>query len=525
MGRRERNNAKKVEYLTKAIQQKPTRAAFYMRGWAYEGMNRLNKALQDFDRALEAPDHPNPNYKVAKTYVHSSLCYAYYRSGKYEQSIQHGDKSLALFNQNPMALRFRGWSHLHEENYEQAEQDFDRYVALKPEDPHRYFQRSILYNKQGSYDKALEDINQAMELADNTNNNYREQKALILTNLDRADEAEMIIKDIVKFKQDDPISLANIGSFYVRNQDYKTGLKYYNKAIELHEEKIENNPGYSQEHEQDLYQIYLSRGDAYMGMQEYPKALSSYNNAQSVRSDHHLVHCKIGAVQSQQRNFEAAVRAYEKCFKIKPDFQQGWINLGFAYGELEKPKMSIRTYERALKIDNVNSRGLLYNNLGFTHLELDHYDKAKKYLKKAIEADPTIPMSHISLGEYFIEVEQYEQAIEKFNYALEMPYRNPRETLTAYYKRGLAYLEQGDLQQAIQDLETAVDVELGHVEKTLVQATETLARAYLENGELCKARNTVKRAEDLDYETEFKHTEKTKEYMKRILAKDQTPCD
>lgn len=524
MGLRERQPTKQIEYFTKALNERKSKKAYYHRAWAYIAQNQVNNAMRDLLAGLEAPQHPNRQYAVANTFINSDLCYLYYLIGKYDESIQYGNKALSEYPENARAHRFRGWSYMNLESYTLAKKDFDAYVALDPSEALRYYQRSILLYRMEDYAAALKDINKALELDGQSNNDYLEQKSLVLNQLGREQEAQELIQEIVDFKKDDPISMVNVGKLYARNGEQETAISYYNLAMKLYEDKLKQDPRFRDTGRDQLYEIFLSRGNAYYAQEVYQKALGDYYKAAEAKPEDHVVWYQIGAMQTDRRNFEEAINAFEKCFHINPEYPYGWINLGFAYGELDQREKAIQTYDRALRIDNVSGKGLIYNNRGFSYLEMGKYDKARRDMEAAIAEDPEIAMSHISLGEYFHEVEQYDKAIEKFNFALNMPNRSDRETMVAYYKRGLAYYKKGDLEQAIIDLEAAVHVDLEHMEASLVEAQELLGIVYYENEQLCDAQQALKKALRWDRDTRFDDAKEAALYLQKVTAKDNTPC-
>jgi tetratricopeptide (TPR) repeat protein len=523
MGTRERDPARQVEYFTKDLNARANRMGYYQRAVAYLGLNRLNAAMADLLAAREAPQHLNPQYRVDNTFINGVLCYCYFASGNYDQAIEYGNQALAEYPQNETALRFRAWSYLQKEVHELALRDLNAYVAINPSDGERYFLRAVAFYNKKDYEAALTDINKAIELKP-SEKTYKERKALILTALGRNDEAQHLIESFVEFQNDDPQSLVNVGAVYANNGDSETAIKYYDRAMELYNAKLQRDPAFRRTGQDQLYNIYINRGNARFVLKDYANALNDYTKAAEVKPTDYLVWYYIGQLQSDRRNFEEAIRAYEKCFQYNPTHPDGWINLGFSYGELHKRTEAIRTYDRALRIPNVSGRGLILNNRGYSYLEMRRFEDCRRDLEEAISVDPEIPMSHISLGEYYIEVEKYDQAIEKFNHALNMPARSDRETLVALYRRGQAYYKKREYQRAIQDLEAATRVRLEHTEETMVKAYELLGICYYETNQDCNAQQMLKKALLLNEETRFNDAVQAPLYLQKVTARNPHPC-
>lgn len=523
MGNRERDPARQVEYYTKDLNARANRMGYFQRGVAYLSLNRLNAAMADLLAAKDAPQHQNPQYRVDNTFINGVLCYCYFASGNYDKAIEYGNQAIAEHAQNETALRFRAWSYLQQDNYDLAIRDLNAYVAINPAEGERYFLRAIAYYEKGDYTAALTDIDKAIEIKPEEKS-YKERKALILTAMGRNDDAQQLIQSFVEFQNDDPQSLVNVGVVYANNGDNRTAITFYDKALELYNAKLARDPNFRRTGVDQLYNIYLNRGNSRFALQNHADALGDYSKAAELKPNDYLVWYYIGQLQSDRRNFEEAIRAYEKCFQLNPTHTDGWINLGFSYGELHKRTEAIRTYERALRVPNVVGRGLILNNRGYSYLEMRRFDECRRDLEEAISVDPEIPMSHISLGEYYIEVEKYDEAIAKFNHALNMPARSDRETLVALYRRGQSYYKKREFERAIQDLEAATRVRLEHTEETMVKAYELLGICYYETNQDCNAQQMLKKALLLDEETRFQDATQAPLYLQKITARNSHPC-
>ena len=523
MGMRERDPDKKLEYFDKAIEQDNSDIAYILRGEAYMNQGKINAAIRDLRAASDAKS--NSSFQLPEHIIPDYLARCYYRIGKYEDCISNANKAYAIKSDNLAVLEVRGLSYRALESYPLAKKDFQRMIDVKEGLPYPHYYLALTYYDLKDYNKALTEIEKAIAIEPG-NEFYKERKGLILNRLGRTEEATELLLDNVEESGDSKTrQLYNLANVFKQNGDYETAIVYFDQAIAIHEKKVKEKARYEQENKEELYDIYIGRGEA-NEFDENPKAaLRDYYEAKRIRPDHHLVYNKIGGLQSTQRNFKEATDAYERCFQIKPDYPYGWVNLGFSYGELNNRKKAVRTYNRALRVDGLTGKGLIYNNRGFSYLEMGEYDKAKTDIERAVAEDPEIAMSHISLGEYYHEVEQYDKAIAKFDHALTMENRSDRETLVGYYKRGLSKLKKGDTQGAIDDLMKSTRVKLDQVEASVVEAWETLGMAYYENDELCEARRALKKAMELNRETNFDDADEAQTYMLKISKKDASPCN
>jgi tetratricopeptide (TPR) repeat protein len=160
--------------------------------------------------------------------------------------------------------------------------------------------------------------------------------------------------------------------------------------------------------------------------------------------------------------------------------------------------------------------GLLYNNRGYGYLELKEYDKAYADLQKAIEVEPEIVMSHVSLGEYFYDRKMYDQAIEKFNQAVKMEDGTFEAYTAAFYTRGLCYLEQDMFEKAIPDFLDAIKWSPKHV-----LAHEKAGITYYKLNKLCEAYTYLKKTLDLESTVPVKVAKEAPKYMGKMT---KNPC-
>lgn len=503
---------KKIELYTKAIEQKPDNDALFERGWAYLDQNKFNLAIKDFKNAL------NFEGTKAKFDILGSLSFGYYALAKYEEALNYANQSLTLKPEHTYSLYYRGWANVELGKWEDGEKDFTTFIGLIRDNANGFYARQYVYYKRGDYQKALADIDKALAM-NPTNRKYIEAKILILNRLGQSSQVDSLLGKIVNVIQDDPLSLANIGNVFYGNNDAETALQYHNRAVELYNQKIKKDPKFAQTNKDALYNIYLSRGNAYLMLKKSREALADFVRATDVKPQEHIAWNRIGQLQTFEKNYREAVRAYERCFALNPTYEVGWVNLGFSLSELGMRQEAINVYNRALKIEKVDSRGLLLNNRGFCYLELKNLPRAYDDIKQSIENDSEIPMSHISMGEYYIEAKKYKEAIEKFNQALEMENKSAKEMEVGIYKRGLAFLLDKQPDEALKDFERVLRDNPQHI-----LANEKAGIAYYDKKEYCTARNFLLTARRLGYKNPKEAPRQAEEYIRRCQTETPKPC-
>lgn len=510
LGREETDNNKRIDLFTKAIEAgKDDAWPYYRRAWSYYSQRRYDRALKDFKTSMEKPGN------LDATYNQVGIAWVYYDQGKNELAREWVDKALqSSSNKNSSALSVDGWLKIRNKDYRGATQSFSQYIALNPNAYIGYWDRSYAYLMQEDYQNVYNDCVKGLELKAG-HEGLLERKALAMLKLGKEEEAISLIREKIDYKPDDPISLSRIGNLFYKAGDYRGAIEYHNKGIELYKKKIADDPEFVKVYNSDVYMIYMSRGDAYEALEDYPHALQDYEMATLTNDQRHEAWLEIGELQTFQNNYREAANAYEKAFTRKPDHNSGWVNLGYCYSNLGEDPKAIHTYTRGIKVDPNN--GLLYNNRGFAHLDLKHYDKAKADLEKAIAIDPSIVMSHVSLSEYYYRVGEYDNAIRKANEAMKMENGTSKAYAAVYQNRARCYMAQEKWQPATDDLLASLNYE-----PSTISAYEELGICYFNLDEKCKAYKNLKKALAMDKNNRVKECKEAALYLARLT---KNPCN
>lgn len=135
----------------------------------------------------------------------------------------------------------------------------------------------------------------------------------------------------------------NLGAYLVREKQYRLGIVYLQKAIDMVPNHSFANWGLAV---------------AYSDLEDYKKALTSVNIA-----------------------FKNIANLYKRGQGTSE--RDLWTTRGFIYHKLGESEKGIADLEKALKIDNNNA--FAYRNLGVIYHDLGNYEKSCEYLKKAKE--------------------------------------------------------------------------------------------------------------------------------------------
>ncbi len=130
-------------------------------------------------------------------------------------------------------------------------------------------------------------------------------------------------------------------------------------------------------------------------------------------------HKLLARIESKQRNFNAAVETYKKIQQLDPGDATAYFGLGQVYVNMMKWTDAIAPLERSVQMDPLNLEA--YHLIGRAYYEQRIFDKAADAYEKFLDSEPQVPgESHFELGECYMELERFPDAVRFFQRAVEI---------------------------------------------------------------------------------------------------------
>ncbi len=106
---------------------------------------------------------------------------------------------------------------------EMALEDWQREVEADPSNPDALIGLGYSYQQSGDYDRAIEMYDRALEL-DAGNPGALYNKGVALLALDRGEEAEVVLWDVLEATPDHVLAAKTLGEYYIGLKQYKSAL-------------------------------------------------------------------------------------------------------------------------------------------------------------------------------------------------------------------------------------------------------------------------------------------------------------
>ena len=226
--------------------------AYYIRGFLYVLEEDYDKAIADFDRAIELdPDNNDTIFaKLTGAPAYLLRAGAYYEKDDYDAAIADFDKVIEMDPGHSDAYYLRGEVHYFNNEDDKAIADFNRAIELKSEfAADAYYYRGNIYTFRDEYDKAIADFEKVIELD----------------------------PEYADAKFDGSYAYLLRGNVYAEEGDHDGAIADYERSIEL-------DPDHADARTEAAY-AYLLRGVGYAEEGDLDKAIADFDRAVDVSPD------------------------------------------------------------------------------------------------------------------------------------------------------------------------------------------------------------------------------------------------
>ena len=191
------------------------------------------------------------------------------------------------------------------------------------------------------------------------------------------------------------------------------------KAIELYQKAINEEPGYPDAHAELAYAYRVLAGNAFVDPAEAnPKARSSAERALQLDDRVALAHLVLAEIERDNWNWAGAESQYRRTNELNPNLAEGHEAYAIYLSILGRHEDAIAEIKRAAELDPLRLHTQV--TLGAAYYNARRFDEAIAALHKALDLDANSPVAHAWLGIVHAGRGSFGDAVTDYRRAIEL---------------------------------------------------------------------------------------------------------
>ncbi len=248
-------------------------------------------------------------------------------------------------------------------------------IHLKPDFPLAYVALAEAYETAKKYDAeiaAFDHIPESSPLWVNV----QIQKAFALNSLEKVDEAQALLENIIAADPKDIRPLDALGNILRAHERYGEAKDYYSRAVELIDKPTKQN-----------WALYYSRGVCSERLKDWPAAEADFKLALELNPEESLILNYLGySWVDQGMNLKQAMEYIRQAVQLKPDDGYYVDSLGWAYYRLGNMPAAVEHLERAVELRPDDP--IINDHLGDAYWRVGRTLEAKYQWEQALSLEP-----------------------------------------------------------------------------------------------------------------------------------------
>ena len=238
------------------------------------------------------------------------------------------------------------------------------------------------------------------------------KKADLLFELGKYEQSSICYKAALEYDNKDTYLLNRIGDNLTRLGQFGDAIKHYKKAIKL---------------EPDNEYLYNNMAIAYLNRGDFNKALDANTEALKINSQNTTVLYWRGLIYEMLNDFERALKFFDYVLRIDDTNPEVWNEKATILNMLGKSEEALLAYDKSIELclDNRLDDANMWASKGNTLLGLQRYAEAIICYDNALKTDKYNPIILNNKGVAYMELDNFNEAIECFTKVLVMYPDNP----------------------------------------------------------------------------------------------------
>jgi class 3 adenylate cyclase/tetratricopeptide (TPR) repeat protein len=315
---------------------------------------------------------------------------------------------------------------------------FNTVIDLFPDLSMARYLRGERYLADSDFENALADFNRAVELDAQFPATYL-ARGRVLIGLGDLAAAESDGSRLIELRPNHPAGYAIRAWAEAEQNDLAAASEDFNIATRPLPEDAQ------------AWDAYFVRCLALSAVKQYDRAEPDCLRVLELNPDHIISLDQLALIAFDRGDYEKGIEYTTKILGIQSDNVQALVNRGTAYRLLNRYEEADADLSRAIELDPNNA--LAYENRAIARLYMDRPDDALADANRAVELDAGQLYVRLFVARY---VGDNETAIADATRLLQL-----EESPTPYLlsSRGLSYLEIGELEQGLDDINQALEID------------------------------------------------------------------
>lgn len=423
--------------------------------------------------------------------------------GMYEDAIEIADKILESDPTHGNTYHIRGRAHFKLGKFERALEDYNKAIDIWDDRSIYYMSRFLLYRDLGKFDLGDSDLHRACELEKRDRFNDGDP------DFEKWCSGDFSIDLGGSTKTPVPTATAKVPAatatatavptviptisvsveYYRQAEDLQQDEKF-REAIEFYAKAIDADPMF--------VNAYYKRGSSLLELNQYEEAIADFDVALDL-SDYHdpSIYGKRGHAFRLLGRYEESISEYETQKQKDPTNAWPYHYIGMSFFEMGRYYQAIASWETYAerRVAEGDPRPDSYGRIGDAFMKLGIYDEAIRRFEMALEISPnngnmiakrdearglsgrSTPASRAENSadqrvDYFdlamsnFESQDYEGAIDNLTKALD-DHPDPHQV---YIMRSIVYLAKESFGDALRDIDVAINIDPNYTQQYALRA-------------------------------------------------------
>jgi len=381
-------------------------------------------------------------------------------NGEYEKAMEHFQTLESKYSKENLLYFYRGNIYLYQEEYETALTDY--LTAIKGHEDVVEINTFIglCYAGMGDDSSAAPYLEKGLA-SEEVDESVYQQCVVSYQNAKQYEKAMEIAEKYLALFPENSTPYTYIGNIFLLQENNEKAIFYYEKAVELEKD------------EEQLAALRLNLGECYLITEQYEACIPYYEEyLKSVKEDPEgdtsVIHLHLGLAYMSLDRYQDALGEFGQCSKESEEYSEALLEMGLCSYMLDDYAKTVEYLVQYydLDIEDHNFDAKVY--LGIALYEENRYEDAEQAFRASLDVEGMKETCLYYLGSIDIFKEDYRQAVVDYTELIPLGF----ETETAFYNRGVAYLNLEENEKAKADFSSVV--ESGQKEELVENAQKVL---------------------------------------------------